>query len=202
MLNLLYPCNNGDKSIDDIKIEIIADSSNGINSHIFEDLFNYYPSKPTVIAISGSNSDNNIMSGAISTITVNQPNNNVFDLFSTSIGGNKFTFVDFTKKFYDKRTKDYENIRNKIIKSVLEEDTNKKFEVSNNSNNNLVFEIVFKGFDLRFDRDSWELNTFENIEEDTNNEMNQFVKEIRKNHREQFDIDVKNKLLGGSKEIF
>ena len=33
MLNLLSPCNNGDKSIDDIKMEIIADSSNGINSH-------------------------------------------------------------------------------------------------------------------------------------------------------------------------
>jgi hypothetical protein len=31
--------------------------------------------------------------------------------------------------------------------------------------------------------------------------MNQFVKEIRKNHREQFDIVVKNKLSGGSKEI-
>jgi hypothetical protein len=201
MLNLLSPYNNGDKSIDDITIEIIADSSNSINSHFFEDLFNYYPSKPTLIAISGSNAENNIMSGAISIITVNQPKNNVFDLFSTSVGGNKFTFVDFTKKFYDKKPKDYENIKNKIIEAVLLEDTNNKLDVSNNANNNLVFEIVFKGFDLRFDRDAWELNTFENIEEDTNNEMNQFVKEIRKNHREQFDIVVKNKLSGGSKEI-
>jgi hypothetical protein len=31
-----------------------------------------------------------------------------------------------------------------------------------------VFEIVFKGFDLRFDKDSWELNTFENIEKGAN----------------------------------
>jgi len=200
MLNLLSPCNNGDKSIDDIKIEIIADSSNGINRPFFEDLFNYYPSKPSVIAISGSNSDNNIMSGAIAIITLNQPNNNVFDLFTASIGGNKFTFVDFTKKFFDKKPSDFENIRNKIIHAVLSEDTNKKFEVSNNTNNNLVFEIVFKGFDLRFDRDSWELNTFENLDDDTNNEMNQFVKETRKNHREQFDIEIQNKLKGASKE--
>jgi len=131
---------------------------------------------------------------------LNQPNNNVFDLFSASLGGNKFTFVDFTKKFLDKKPSDFENIRNKIIKAVVSEDTNKKFEVSNNTNNNLVFEIVFKGFDLRFDRDSWELNTFENLEEDTDNEMNHFVKEIRKNHREQFDIEVQNKLKGASKE--
>lgn len=200
MLNLLSPYNNGDKSIDDIKIEIIADSSNGINSHFLEDLFNYYPSKPSVTAISGITSENNIISGAISIITLNQPNNNVFDLFSASLGGNKFTFVDFTKKFLDKKPSDFENIRNKIIKAVVSEDTNKKFEVSNNTNNNLVFEIVFKGFDLRFDRDSWELNTFENLEEDTDNEMNHFVKEIRKNHREQFDIEVQNKLKGASKE--
>lgn len=200
MLNLLSPCNNGDKSIDDIKMEIIADSSNGINSHFIEDLFNYYPSKPSVTAISGITSDNNIMSGAISIITLNQPNNNVFDLFSASLGGNKFTFVDFTKKFFDKKPRDFENIRNKIIKVVLSEDINKKFEVSNNTNNNLVFEIVFKGFDLRFDRESWELNTFENFEDDTKNEMNQFVKETRKNHREQFDNEIQKKLGGASKE--
>lgn len=196
MLNLLSPYNNGDKSIDDIKMEIIADSSNGINSHFLEDLFNYYPSKPSVTAIPGMTSDNNIMSGAISIITFNQPNNNVFDLFSASLGGNKFTFVDFTKKFFDKKPSDFENIRNKIIKVVLSEDNNKNFEVSNNTNNNLVFEIVFKGFDLRFDRDSWELNTFENFEDDPKNEMNQFVKETRKNHREQFDIEIQNKLRG------
>jgi len=197
MLNLLTPCNNGDKSIDDIKIEIIADSANGINKHIIEDLFNYYPSHPTVTTISGITSDNNIMSGAISIITLNQPNNNLFDLFSASIGGNKFTFVDFTKKFLDNKPNDFVSIRNKIIKSVISDDTNKRFVISNNRNNNIVFEIVFKGFDLRFDRDSWEFNTFENLEDDTDNEINHFVKEIRKNHREQFDFEIQNKLNGG-----
>lgn len=197
MLNLLTPCNNGDKSIDDIKIEIIVDSANGINKHIIEDLFNYYPSHPTVTTISGITSDNNIMSGAISIITLNQPNNNLFDLFSASIGGNKFTFVDFTKKFLDNKPNDFVSIRNKIIKSVISDDTNKRFVISNNRNNNIVFEIVFKGFDLRFDRDSWEFNTFENLEDDTDNEINHFVKEIRKNHREQFDFEIQNKLNGG-----
>ena len=37
-------------------------------------------------------------------------------------------------------------------------------------------------------------------EEDTKDEMNKFVKKVRKNFREQFDREVQNKLLGGSKE--
>ena len=204
MLNLLSPFNNRDKSIDDLKIEVIADSSNVVQVNFYKDLFNYYHSEPTVTVIENSKSENdtdkNIMIGAISIITVNQTINNVFDLFASSIGGNKFTYVDFTQKFCDKRQTDFDNIRDKIIKLVLLEDKNKKFEISNNISNNNVFEIVFKGFDLRFDKVSWELNTFEDIEEDTKDEMNKFVKKVRKNFREQFDREVQNKLLGGSKE--
>jgi hypothetical protein len=122
----------------------------------------------------------NSSSGYISILTNNTNSSNVYTLFSSSLGGNKVSFIEHTKNYYQTQSEQFVNIIRKIIKEIIE---NNKIETT--AGREEVFSLVMKGFDSKFDEDGWEV-----FISDIDSVSNPFVKEVR----QLFKIEFENEL--------
>jgi hypothetical protein len=196
ILNLQPPYNNGMQNVDNIYRDVIVDTTkNDKETEIIKFLQNDLSIDVTCFTseLSQSNEDE-LSTGAISILDINQPNKNVYDLFTTSLGGNKNSFVYHCQRFYLERKEDFLNIRNKIIRQEIKEDKNATFNIATNDANNLLFKNAMVGYDLNFDEQAWQMDIFQNTDEDYNNEINPFVSEIRKEFKIQFEESVRLQL--------
>jgi len=105
---------------------------------------------------------------------------NCYTLFSSSLGGNKVSFIEHTKNYYQTQSEQFVNIIRKIIKEIIE---NNKIETT--AGREEVFSLVMKGFDSKFDEDGWEV-----FISDIDSVSNPFVKELR----QLFKIEFENTL--------
>ena len=175
LLNLLPPFNNGLSNIDSLSREVLLDSYRNDDNKLITDVFS--ESINTSVVRYNSNNDSEITSGSISVLNINQPTNNVFGLFSTSLGGNKSSFVEITEKF-EKDCKD--NFTNFLDKAIYETIVCNNIDTTDKREE--VFSIVMKGFDLNFDENGWKtyFSDIESLEEC-------YVKDFRKMFKEKFE---------------
>jgi hypothetical protein len=179
ILNLLSPFNNGSSNLDNLSREILLDSYRMDDDKLINNFFNK-GINTSILRYKSQNNNKELTVGAISILNINQPINNVFGLFSTSLGGNKSSFIQITERFnkvcHDKFTNFLEKViyETIVIRNITT--TDKREE---------VFSSVMKGFDLNFDENGWQtyFTDVESIEES-------YIKNFRKMFKEKFEYSL------------
>jgi hypothetical protein len=174
-LNLLPPFNNGLANIDNITGELLLDSYKIEDTSLINEVIGN--GMNTSIVKYNSDIESSITSGSISVLAINQPMSNLFGIFSTSLGGNKSSFIEITEKFEEEFPDKFSKILDKVIyETIVCKDidaTDKREE---------VFISVMKGFDLNFDENGWQ-TYFSDI--DSLNDS--YVKNFRKIFKDKFE---------------
>jgi hypothetical protein len=174
LMNLLPPYNNGQENLDNISSEILLESYRiSEDDKVFE-LFGDL--KPQIIRYKNESSEF-LSFGSISALTINQPNSNVYDLFSSSLGGNKVSFIQHSENYYKSNNEQFKNILQKVIKETIISTNTETTE-----NREQIFQTIFKGFDLNLDENGWQtfITDYDSI-------SNPFVKEFRQLFRSEFE---------------
>ncbi len=174
LMNLLPPYNNGQENLDNISTEILLESYRiSEDDKVFE-LFGDL--KPQVIRYKNESSEF-LSYGSISALTINQPNSNVYDLFSSSLGGNKVSFIQHSENYYNSNNEQFKNILQKVIKETIISTNTETTE-----NREQIFQTIFKGFDSNLDENGWQtfITDYDSI-------SNPFVKEFRQLFRSEFE---------------
>ena len=178
LLDLLPPYNNGNSSIDQIYTEVIVDSykleDDTMISGILDSKLN-----PKLIRSNSTNSTA-LNFGYISVLTINQAKMNLYDLFSSSIGGNKVSFIEQTEKYFNNQKEQFLHLLRTVIKEII---ISSKTETT--ENREIVFKAVMKGFDTNFDENAWQLYIT-----DLNDITHPFVKEFRELFRKEFESQL------------
>jgi len=174
LMNLLPPYNNGQENLDNISTEILLESYRiSEDDKVFE-LFGDL--KPQVIRYKNESSEF-LSYGSISALTINQPNSNVYDLFSSSLGGNKVSFIQHSENYYNSNNEQFKNILQKVIKETIISTNTETTE-----NREQIFQTIFKAFDSNLDENGWQtfITDYDSI-------SNPFVKEFRQLFRSEFE---------------
>jgi hypothetical protein len=174
LMNLLPPYNNGQENLDNISSEILLESYRKSEDDKVLELFGDF--KPQIIRYKNESSAF-LSYGSISALTINQPNSNVYDLFSSSLGGNKVSFIQHSENYYKSNNEQFKNILQKIIKETIISTNTETTE-----NREQIFQTIFKGFDLNLDENGWQtfITDYDSI-------SNPFVKEFRQLFRSEFE---------------
>jgi hypothetical protein len=182
-LNLLPPYNNGNPSVDQIYSEIIVDSYKLDGDAKILGFLD--PKLNPCIVRSQSTNSTALNFGYISALTINQPTLNLFDLFSTSLGGNSVSFIKHTENFVKHRKDQFLDVLRKLI---MEEIILTKTETT--EKRDIIFKAVMKGFDTNFDENTWQLYITE-----LSNITNPFIKEFRELFNNEFDSQLREYLI-------
>jgi hypothetical protein len=186
LMNLLPPYNNGQDNLDNISSEILLESYRISEDDKLFELFGDL--KPQIIRYKDEAS-NFLSYGSISALTINQPNSNVYDLFSSSLGGNNISFIQHSENYYKSNKEQFLNIIRKVILETI-----KITQTETTENREFIFQTIFKGFDLNIDESGWQ--TFIT---DYDSLSNSFVKEFRQLFRSEFEIALSNYLTSNAK---
>ena len=175
ILNLLPPFNSGLANDDNVTREILIDSYKIEDDNLISEVFSN--GFKTNIHRYISNESVEISNGSISILNINQSFSNVFGLFSTSLGGNKISFIQTTEGCQLVNNEKFMNILQKVIY-----DTIMSKNIDTTDKREEVFNSVMKGFDLNFDDSGWQsyISDFDLID-------NSFVKEFRKLFKVEFE---------------
>ena len=102
---------------------------------------------------------------------------NLFGIFSTSLGGNKSSFIEITEKYEKEFPDKFSKILDKVIYETI---VSKNIDATDKREE--VFNSVMKGFDLNFDENGWQ-TYFSDIDSLTDS----FIKNFRNMFKDKFE---------------
>jgi hypothetical protein len=174
-LNLLPPFNNGLANLDNISGELLLDSYKIEDTSLIKEVIGNGIN--TTIVRYNSDMDSSNTSGSLSVLAINQPISNLFGIFSTSLGGNKSSFIEITEKYEKEFPDKFSKILDKVIYETI---VSKNIDATDKREE--VFNSVMKGFDLNFDENGWQ-TYFSDI--DSLNDS--FIKNFRNMFKDKFE---------------
>jgi len=148
-LNLLPPFNNGLSDLNNISAELLLDSCKIEDTSLIKEVIGNEIN--TTIVKYNSDMDSSITTGSLSVLAINQPISNLFGIFSTSLGGNKSSFIEITEKFEKEFPDKFSKILDKVIYETI---VSKNIDATDKREE--VFNSVMKSFDLNFDENGWQ----------------------------------------------